>query len=153
MTAPTWAMFPINGKTPLGPWREQSTTDPAARWRWTGHTGLGIDCGKSGLLVVDEDRLDGFAAFAASIGETIPDTYIVRTGKGRHFYFAQPATPLGNSPGALKPFGCDVRGDGGYVVAAGSRHASGALYTAENDLAPAAMSGLACCRAHSGVGR
>jgi hypothetical protein len=38
---------------------------------------------------------------------------------GRHIYFKQPAGPLGNGRGNL-PAGCDVRGDGGLVIAAGS---------------------------------
>jgi hypothetical protein len=82
---------------------------------------VGVACGPSGLLVVDEDELDGFTKFAASVGESVPATFTVATGNGRHFYFAAPeGVTLGNKAGPLDAFGCDVRGVGGYVVGPGS---------------------------------
>ena len=51
----------------------------------------------------------------------------VKTGKGRHRYFRCDGARVGNSAGRLGK-GIDVRGDGGYVVAAGSVHASGTPY-------------------------
>jgi hypothetical protein len=47
-------------------------------------------------------------------------------GAGRHLYFAHPKVLLRNK-GGLAP-GIDLRGDGGYVVAPPSLHASGVRY-------------------------
>jgi len=126
------------GKHPCGRWSRDSTTDPAEiRRAFRGLRNAGIDCGRSGLLVVDEDRPGAFGEYAASIGEQVPGTFTVVTGKGQHFYFAQPAgEPLGNSPGQLAGRGIDIRGAGGYVVAPGSVHASGVLYAPADSAAP-----------------
>ena len=35
----------------------------------------------------------------------MPDTFTVTTGRGAHYYFQQPATPLGNMEGQLKGSG------------------------------------------------
>ncbi len=57
-----------------------------------------------------------------------PDGLQVSTGSdGLHLYFAHPGRTVRNSVGALGP-GVDVRGDGGYVIAPPSRHASGGTY-------------------------
>ena len=57
----------------------------------------------------------------------LPKTVTVKTGKGRHLYFRSDGARVGNSAGRLGK-GIDVRGDGGYVVGAGSVHYSGAIY-------------------------
>jgi hypothetical protein len=46
---------------------------------------------------------------------------IVSTGNGRHIYYRHPGGTVKNSAGQLG-VGLDVRADGGYVVAAPSRH-------------------------------
>lgn len=93
---------------------------PTAQEWWPGHN-VGIACGASGLLVVDCDvkhDLDGVAAFEKLAGQ--PETYTVATPSGgRHIYFRDPDGTFGNSTGSL-PAGIDIRGRGGYVVAAGS---------------------------------
>lgn len=119
------------GKHPCGKWSRDSTNDPdvirAALSR--GLRNLGIDCGKSGYLVADGDRLHAFAEYAASIGEAIPETFTVRTAKGQHSYFRQPEdAPLGNGVGALAGRAIDIRGKGGFVVAPGSIHETGVVY-------------------------
>jgi hypothetical protein len=97
---------------------------------------IGVACGPSGLLVVDEDAPDAFARYAAGADQSVPETFTVATGKGRHYYFAAPdGLELGNRTGALKGHGVDVRGRGGYVVGPGSLHATGRAYTVENDAA------------------
>jgi hypothetical protein len=129
------------GKHPCGRWTRDSTADPAviraalAR----GPRNLGIDCGKSGLLVIDEDTPGAFGHYARRIGEVLPVTFTVSTGKGRHIYFRQPAGPLlGNRAGALSGRGIDVRGHGGFVVGPGSVHYTGAAYTPAEPSTPAA---------------
>lgn len=126
-------VFPVDGKRPkVRHWREESA--PWDEWtgRWPKGAGFGIDCGKSGLVVVDEDEL---GAVDAWLGFT-PMTYTVRTGKGRHFYFRAPVgTVVRNSAGKVAP-GVDVRGEGGYVVGAGSLHPSGVRYAVVNAAEP-----------------
>jgi hypothetical protein len=129
------------GKHPCGRWSRDSTNDPgeilAALSR--GLRNLGIDCGRSGFLVVDEDRPGAFSEYAASLGEDIPATFAVRTGKGAHFYLRQPeGEPLGNGRGNLSGRGIDVRGKGGFTVAPGSAHQTGALYTPADPAVPIA---------------
>ena len=59
----------------------------------------------------------------------LPRGAVVRTGSGGwHLLFAHPGEPVRNSAGTRLGPGIDVRGDGGYVIAPPSRHASGNLY-------------------------
>lgn len=127
------------GKHPVGRWSRDATAVPAelAPALSRGPRNLGIACGPSGLLLVDEDQADAFTAYAAEHGHQVPDTFTVTTGKGRHFYFRAPdGPPLGNSQGALRGRGIDIRGRGGYVVAPGSVHESGTVYVPVDSAAP-----------------
>jgi hypothetical protein len=94
---------------------------------------IGVPTGAvSGLLVVDLDNRggksggDNLKALAASHGG-MPSTLTAMTGSGEHLFYAYPGTEVGNSAGMLAE-GVDVRGDGGYVVAAPSLHANGTRY-------------------------
>lgn len=124
------------GKHPAGQWsRMASCHQGVIRAMFAdGPWNLGIACKLSDLLVIDEDRPEAFAAFAASVGETLEPTFTVNTAKGRHWYYRQAAgAPLGNGRGQLAGRGIDVRGggngNGGYVVAPSSVHATGVVYT------------------------
>lgn len=104
---------------------------------------VGIACGPSGLVVLDldlpkTDDRTGWAeqwrsrgitsgaqvvdALAEQAGQNLPDTYTVATPSGgRHLYFTAPdGTQIRNSAGRVGPM-IDIRGEGGYVVAPGSR--------------------------------
>ncbi len=97
-----------------------------------------IDTGRSGLVVIDSDTVDGFANLCRELGHAVPDTFTVRTSNGFHYYFRAPDDQrIGNS-GALKSrgFPVDVRGAGGYVVGPGAVHASGQVYTTTNTNRP-----------------
>ena len=129
------------GKHPCGRWSRDSTNEPDVirTVLSRGLRNLGIDCGKSGLLVVDEDRPGAFAAFAAGISEEIPVTFTVVTSKGQHFFLRQPdGEALGNGRGALTGQDIDIRGAGGFVVAPGSVHASGVVYMPLDSSVPVA---------------
>jgi hypothetical protein len=144
------------GKHPRVRWGEiTAPADAAQREAWWGRGALvaniAIACGPSGLLIVDEDEAGAFTAFCASIGVEVPQTFMVETARGWHYYFTvptDPATgervPVGNAPGALAAWHCDVRGGasasaerGGYVITAGSEHASDHTYTAPDPYAEA----------------
>ena len=98
---------------------------------------VGIAAKNSGLVMLDEDRLGGLTALCEAYGQPVPITYRVRTKDGWHYYFDAPQhIEIGNSTHLKDEYGIDVRGgrgDGGYVVAAGSVHASGHVYAAEDD--------------------
>jgi hypothetical protein len=129
------------GKHPCGKWSCDSTDDPDVITAALSHgpRNIGIDCGKSRLLVVDGDRPGAFAAYAASVGQVIPATFTVATRKGAHSYLRQPASaPLGNGIGDLSGHGIDIRGRGGFVVAPGSIHETGVTYTPVDPWTPVA---------------
>jgi len=84
----------------------------------------------SGLLVIDIDGPAGEHTLhhLQAAHAPLPATRQQRTGGGRHLLFAHPGRPVANSAGKLGA-GVDVRGDGGFIVAAPSRHHTGAVYT------------------------
>lgn len=106
----------------------KSPSDPAvlAPWNEDPTRNIGIDLGASDLCVLDFDKPESIPAW---LNET--KTYKVKTGKGVHVYFrgARKTTKLyvdGNLVG-------DVKSQGGYVLAAGSVHPSGADYSVVDD--------------------
>jgi len=123
------------GKHPalLGWPTEASTDAEVIREWWSGagvRQGIGIATGEeSGLTVLDVDGelgVESLGKLAAGVG--MPVTPCVQSRAGRyHYYFAyekgvkSQANKLGEK--------LDTRGDGGYVVAPPSRHATGGLYT------------------------
>ena len=141
-----WSIIPIRpgDKRPLVRWEEFQHRHPseaeAGAWfyRWR-EAGIGILTGAiSGLVVIDVDvRHGGDVALEHLEREhgRFPMTVECRTGGGgRHLYFAHPGGLVRNKVG-LAP-GVDLRGDGGYVVAPPSRHASGLQYAWVDGRAP-----------------
>jgi hypothetical protein len=117
----------------FGIWAK-TVTDKMIDLEWRKHRGLaniGIACGPSGIVVLDEDKDGELARWAVTYGVDLPDTYTVNTGRGKHLYFSwdHSIERIGLVPKAVDGFALDVRGDGGYVIAEGSQHASGAIYT------------------------
>jgi hypothetical protein len=136
-----WSVFPVGGqnrKRPLVKWREHvATPESIARWSARRVTGYGIDCGRSGLVVLDEDQAGALAALCEAHGATLPETFTVATGgKGRHLYYQAPEGIAVRNSASVLADGLDVRAAGGYVVGPGSLHASGATYTTEDDRDP-----------------
>jgi len=97
---------------------KDATTDLAQvrRW-WTDNPryNIGINCGLSGLLVVD---LDSYKKHAGDIQVEFTETVTVDTAHhGTHYWYRMPAGKrYGNGRGSL-PKWLDIRGYGGYVVA------------------------------------
>lgn len=119
----------VEGKKRVGPvadWRNASTTSAEQIRRWFGPgqpwegASVAIDCGRSGLVVVDPDGADGIARWDALVAEhRLPATHRVGTpGGGQHWYYREhPRRVVGNdSTGKVAP-GVDVRGLGGFVIA------------------------------------
>ena len=118
-----------------------ATTEPKMITTWFAGAvrNIGINCGLSRLLVVDEDEPGALARYAAAHGVTVPPTFIVTTGRGQHRYFAAPEdVKVGNHRGALEPYHCDIRAGNAYVVAPGSLHATGVVYAVTDDREPVA---------------
>ena len=108
-----------------------------AWWNKWPDANIGIATGaRSAIFVLDVDGAVGKASLKVlqADHEQLPKTVSVETGKGRHLYFRD-GTRVGNSVGRLGE-GIDVRGDGGYVVGAGSIHVSGSTYTFVDERAP-----------------
>jgi hypothetical protein len=100
--------------------------------------GMGIKTGAapygSGIIAVDLDSEEAMRVWD-SLGEHEPTT-VIQTGRALQLYFLHPGFRVSNSKSALGPK-IDVRGDGGYVVAPGSAHASGRTYRTVVDAPPA----------------
>jgi hypothetical protein len=115
---------------------KEATTDEAQIRRWWTQfpdANIGIATGKiSNLLAIDVDPRhggwEGLKELFDRVGEPFPETMEVITGSGgRHFLFRMPDADIRNSANKLAQ-GVDVRGNGGYIVAAPSLHASSNRY-------------------------
>lgn len=118
--------------------------EKALRRLFSGAANLAIACGASGLVVLDLDvknGRDGIAALAALEARhgALPATLTARTPTGgEHRYFrATEGVEIRNSEGKIAP-GVDVRGLGGYVLAAPST-VNGAGYVWTHDAPIAAL--------------
>lgn len=108
------------------------------RGKWRQPSNVGVATG-NGLLVIDidpgkagddswDELLEDHEGGAGGAGGVVE---VVTGGGGRHLYYrVGDGRKVPCSVGRLGR-GVDVRGDGGYVVGPGSRHASGRLYAWE----------------------
>jgi hypothetical protein len=123
-----------------------ASTDPTQIRNWFDtyfkNANIGIVTGAaSSLVVLDIDTqhggLDSLQKLEQRYGQ-LPQTVKARTGGGGfHYLFQHPGYTIKNSAGQLGA-GLDIRGDGGYIVASPSLHASGQHYewlTPEMELA------------------
>lgn len=124
-----WPVFPLepNSKRPHGRLAphglHDATTDHNQIRSWfrkDPDSGLGIATGQRSAVVFDVDGAEGLEAWDALMAdgrEEIASSFMVITPRGFHIYLEPPGRPVPNSAGKLAP-NIDVRGDGGYVVAA-----------------------------------
>lgn len=110
------------------PYQKQRSTIEEAKtwWTKTPMANIAIVTGAiSGITVVDVDSKEG----AEVLEEFLPDTFQAPTvdtpGGGFHVYF-QYVPGIVNKARVLE--GCDVRNDGGYVLAPPSQNGGGKLY-------------------------
>lgn len=129
-----WQVFPLlpNDKRPATENGFKAATaqrEIIEGWwlRWP-DANVGIVTGAvSGIVVLDIDRKHGVDGVLAATELALPETLVIRTPTGGfHLFFTLPegvsvARRIGVRPGL------DILGDGGYVVAAGSR-VNGATY-------------------------
>lgn len=98
----------------------------------------------SGLVVLDVDGYHGgddtLAALEAEHGPLPATLQVITGGDGMHLLFVHPGEEIRNTAGKKLGQGLDVRGDGGYVVAAPSLHLSGRRYEwVDAETSPAPM--------------
>lgn len=127
------------GKHPrVSGYPEKATTDgkQIEKWwtRWP-DANIGIRTGgDSRLFVIDEDGPEGKESMEHLQGELgyLPETLSVTTGReegGRHYYFLAPeGCELHGTSGKIAP-GIDTRALHNYVVAPGSVHETGKVYS------------------------
>lgn len=127
-----------DGKVPAFAWKPYQTARPteAEIRQWFGRApqNMAIITGAiSHLVVVDADSRDGLRWAVRHLPYTPMQ---VRTARGYHLYFRHPGISIGNRAKLETGVGqvdVDVRGDGGYVIAPGSVHASGHVYAEAGD--------------------
>ncbi|MEX5274719.1 bifunctional DNA primase/polymerase [Kocuria carniphila] len=154
MAARGWHLFPLEPgkKTPYPGSRgyKDATTDPAKLLNWPEGAGVGIATGASGLLVVDCDNkpsappapwnvpgvTNGEDALAllwehCDRGPTpwAECLSVLTPSGGAHLYFQARSGEIGISA-SLLAWQVDVRAQGGYVVAPGTRLTEGTKRTA-----------------------
>lgn len=133
----TGKMRTLNAKAPYtSRGLKEATTNKTqidAWWREHPNALVGVVCGEqSGILVVDIDsggNKRGEVSFAAT-GLEIPKTVQTRTmSGGRHLFFKYPrGSNIRNSASTCFGPDVDVRGEGGYVIFAGSMLPDGRRY-------------------------
>lgn len=107
-----------------------ATDDPEQIRKWFEKwpaSNIGIATG-SGLVVIDIDGAEGAAEFKELVAThgAPPATLIAQTGRGVHaLYFTRPDSPEVRSSARGR---VHVRGEGGFIIAAPSRHITGRLY-------------------------
>jgi len=126
---------------------QDATTDAEIirEWweRWPG-ANVAIPTGKvNGIIVLDEDlKHGGDQSLQEQIEKHGDLPFTIRAitgGGGSHTFFKHPGEAVPNSVGEdgwLKLAGLDIRGDGGYVCASPSQHASGRRYAWDDGQAP-----------------
>lgn len=138
-----WPVFPCNPltKAPLVErgFKEASTDPFKIRSWWGKHPNamIGVPTGSmTGFWVLDIDNdaergkhgLQSLADMGHDLSELMDTVVSTTASGGYHCLFRfDPDHPVTNARGALKRF-LDVRGEGGYIVAAGSTRADGRRY-------------------------
>lgn len=147
LAAEGYYIFPCDPETnaPTVPWRERSTRNPKTINDWwlcpilnfEQDYNIGVDCYKSGVTAIDVDVKNGKQGRASY--ERLQqehgwgDTRIqCTTSGGLHLIYR--ANGFKNSVEKLAP-GIDVRGDGGFYIAAGSTK-NGKAYILEHAVEP-----------------
>jgi hypothetical protein len=126
-------VIPVSqNKKPIIKWQkyqsERSTEAEIRSW-WKEHpkANIGLVTGEiSGIAVIDVDSDKGKEA----IQEYIPDSCIMPVSQtpsgGWHYYFKCPDSKLTNNARVIKD--CDLRANGGYIIAPPSKNGTGKEY-------------------------
>jgi KaiC/GvpD/RAD55 family RecA-like ATPase len=101
--------------------------------------GIGVDAGRSGLVIIDPDTPEAELALSDRVGEGVlrDGGLRAKTGRGRHYYYAAPdGVNLRPIVALCGIAGLDVRAGSSWAILPPSSHATGATYEWESrDLA------------------
>lgn len=122
-----FSVIPIHAqsKKPLIAWRgyqKEHTTDLQIKtwWRMWPTANIAIITGSlSGIAVVDIDTEAGYEKISQYIPPTLVAPRVKTPSGGEHIYFRFPKQGVTNNVRVIE--GCDLRGEGGYVLAPPSR--------------------------------
>lgn len=137
-----WTVVALSPRSKRPMRRGRGTLAPGTvreTWRREPSANVGINLDGTGVVVLDEDGETGRASLDALVERTgvpLPETFVVTTGRqdgGRHLWYRLPPgcealTNQGSGRDGPHP-GLDVKFRW-LVVAPGSRHRTGAFYTA-----------------------
>jgi hypothetical protein len=128
---------PGDGKVPAIAWTEFQTRRPTdaelCAWFATEQNLAVVTGAVSGVVVVDADSPEALRYCTRHLPYTPWQT---RTAKGYHLWYRHPGVRVANRARLRidgSTLAVDVRGDGGYVIAPGSLHATGAAYVEAGD--------------------
>lgn len=132
-----WYVFPLGARSKKpavsggrGCLDAKNDPEKIAQW-WSKHPdhNIGLAVGMSDLYVIDVDGERGEESLQTLIAENepFPESPVVKTGKGFHYYMKLPESRPGNTASKLG-LGIDTRGEGGYVVLPPSIHPDGQQY-------------------------
>ncbi len=95
--------------------------------------GIGFWTGASGVVVTDTDANDAEHTLRERVGDaTLAAALILKTSRGRHYYFAAPEdVPLRPITALCGVSGLDVRAGSSWAILPPSQHASGFTYSWE----------------------
>jgi Bifunctional DNA primase/polymerase, N-terminal len=128
---------PGDGKVPAIAWREYQTRlptdDELVAWFARPMNLAAVTGAFANVIVVDADSRDALHWCTAHFPYTPWQT---QTARGFHLWYRHPGVPVANRARLETRDGrlaIDVRGDGGFVIAPGSLHASGVRYAFAGD--------------------
>jgi hypothetical protein len=136
-----WVVIPmvVGKKKALVKWKGITEPDPLRTelyWQRRPDASIGVLCGPSGLVVIDEDDPAGLEFLP-----DLPPTATVTTGRGRHHIYTDRSNgKLRNTTGRVpvrgewvESPGIDIRATGGLFIAPPSLHKSGVRYLWDDD--------------------
>tara|TARA_R100000365_G_scaffold101_5_gene351 strand:+ start:1921 stop:4338 length:2418 start_codon:yes stop_codon:yes gene_type:complete len=131
-----WYVFPLKqgSKIPFLKWKDEATRDEEkikAWWAKNPNYNIAIVTGeKSGIIAMDIDPRSGGTETLFELvtkHEALPHTTAFKTGGGgMHYIFQHPNFKVTTTSNVFE--GIDSKGDGGYIIAPPSLHASGKRY-------------------------
>ncbi len=120
-------------------WQFEASTKPDVICGWIARYGNDINCGAvatpDGQWMLDADNRELWNLIESETGNTIPRTFTAGSRKGEHKYWKQtPASrAMGNRKAHASPYEFDAQVDRRQVIAPGSTHPTGFVYTVIDD--------------------
>lgn len=134
-----YSIIPVGqDKKPLIAWgryQKQKTTEEEIRGWWDKWptANIGIVTGMiSGLAIIDIDTEEGKQAIQEYIQDSLVMPVVNTPSGGQHLYFKCPDEKISNNSRTVP--GCDLRANGGYIVAPPSSNGNGKAYTWQEGL-------------------